>query len=108
MRHSVSRSAAISKDRSEGNDSLHPISQEFSMPMTASPPRDAPAQRLRTTMAAMRVSFTWFGVRKALSDEQKARAADAFGAEGEFLSAGKKLIGSCSTGRSPRPSRRTT
>lgn len=52
----------------------------------------AAAERLRTTMAAMRLSFTWFGVRKALSDEQKARAADAFGAEGEFLSAGKKLL----------------
>ena len=50
------------------------------------------SERLRTTMAAMRLSFTWFGVRKALSDEQKARAADAFGAEGEFLSAGKKLL----------------
>jgi hypothetical protein len=43
-------------------------------------------------MAAMRVSFTWFGVRKALSEEQKARAADAFGAEEDVLSAGKKLI----------------
>ncbi len=51
-----------------------------------------PAQRLRSVMAAMRLSFTWFGVRKTLSPEQKARAADAFGAEGEFLSAGKKLI----------------
>ena len=51
-----------------------------------------PAQRLRTSMAAMRLSFTWFGVRKALSNEQKARAADAFDAEGDFLSAGKKLI----------------
>jgi hypothetical protein len=60
--------------------------------MTLSSSRDSPAQRLRTTMAAMRVSFTWFGVRKALSEEQKARAADAFGAEGDFLSAGKKLI----------------
>ena len=50
------------------------------------------AERLRTTTAAMRLSFTWFGVRKALSDEQRARAADAFGAEGDFLSAGKKLL----------------
>ena len=50
------------------------------------------AQQLRTTMAALRLAFTWFGVRKTLSPEQKARAADAFGAEGEFLSAGKKLI----------------
>ena len=62
------------------------------MPMTTSPPRSSPAQRLRFTMAAMRVSFTWFGVRKALSEEQRARAADAFGAEGDFLSAGKKLL----------------
>lgn len=59
------------------------------------PPRRAgptPAERLRTTMAAARVSFTWFGTRKTLSAEQKAQAADAFGAEGQFLSAGKKLF----------------
>ncbi len=43
-------------------------------------------------MAAMRLSFTWFGTRKSLSVEQKAQAADTFGAEGNFLSAGKKLI----------------
>src|SRR5688500_11620651 len=52
----------------------------------------SPAQRLRTTMAAVRVSFTWLGVRKTLSPQQKAEAADAFGAEGEYLSAAKKLI----------------
>ena len=51
-----------------------------------------PAQRLRSTMAAVRVSFTWFGVQKTLTREQKARAAEAFDAEGQFLSAGKKLI----------------
>ncbi len=51
-----------------------------------------PAQRLRTTMAAARVSFMWFGVQKTLTREQKARAAEAFDAEGQFLSAGKKLI----------------
>jgi hypothetical protein len=43
-------------------------------------------------MAAMRLSFTWFGVRKTLTNEQKAQAAESFGAEGEFLSAGKKLL----------------
>lgn len=52
----------------------------------------APAQRLRSTMAAMRLSFTWLGVRKTLTAEQKSEAADAFGAEGSFLSAGKKLL----------------
>ncbi|MDR3623067.1 hypothetical protein [Paludisphaera borealis] len=48
--------------------------------------------RLRTTMAAVRVSFTWFGVRKSLTPQQKAQAAESFDAEGRFLSAAKKLI----------------
>lgn len=52
----------------------------------------SPAQRLRATMAAVRVAFTWFGVRKTLTPEQKAQAADTFGAEGEYISAGKKLL----------------
>ncbi len=50
------------------------------------------AERLRATMAAVRLSLSWLGVRKTLSAEQKAQAADAFGAEGRFLSAGKKLL----------------
>ncbi len=50
------------------------------------------SERLRQEMAAARLSFVWFGVRKTLTREQKAEAADAFGAEGEFLSAGKKLL----------------
>ncbi len=48
--------------------------------------------RLRSKMAAMRLSFTWFGTRKSLSSEQKAQAADTFHAEGKYISAGKKLI----------------
>jgi hypothetical protein len=52
----------------------------------------APANRLRASMAAVRLSFMWFGVRKSLSTEQKMQAADAFGAEGNYLSAGKKLF----------------
>jgi len=51
-----------------------------------------PSAHLRTAMAAVRVSFTWFGVRKSLTPAQKALAAESFGAEGEYLSAGKKLI----------------
>ena len=43
-------------------------------------------------MAACRVSFTWWGVQKTLTSEQKAQAAQAFDAEGQFLSAGKKLL----------------
>jgi hypothetical protein len=50
------------------------------------------AQRLRTSFAATRVSFTWFGTRKTLTSEQKAQAAEQFGAEGQYLSAAKKLL----------------
>jgi hypothetical protein len=52
----------------------------------------SPADNLRAATAAVRLSFTWFGTRKTLTPDQKAEAADAFGAEGQFLSAGKKLI----------------
>jgi hypothetical protein len=51
-----------------------------------------PALRLRATMAACRVQFTWFGAQRALTRDQRARAAQAFDAEGQFLSAGKKLL----------------
>jgi len=51
-----------------------------------------PADRLRTEMLALRLSFTWFGTRKSLSAEQKAVAAESFGAAGDYLTAGKKLI----------------
>ena len=50
------------------------------------------SNRLRSTMAAARLSFNWLGVRKSLSSSQKDQAADSFGAEGKFLSAGKKLL----------------
>ena len=50
------------------------------------------AEHLQATTAAVRVSFTWFGVRKTLTPGQKARAADTFGADSEYLSAAKKLL----------------
>jgi hypothetical protein len=43
-------------------------------------------------MAACRVQFTWYGTKKSLTVEQKAQAAETFDAEGQFLSAGKKLL----------------
>ena len=58
----------------------------------AAPGALEPARRLRASMAAVRLSFTWFGVRKSLNSEQKSQAAETFGAEGKFLSAGKKLL----------------
>jgi hypothetical protein len=57
-------------------------------PQVATPP----AQRLRLTCAAVRIAFTWLGVRKTLTPQQKTQAAEPFGAEGQFLSAGKKLL----------------
>jgi hypothetical protein len=51
-----------------------------------------PSQRLRLTTAAVRVSLCWLGVRKTLTPEQKTQAAEAFNAEGDFLSARKKLL----------------
>ncbi len=60
------------------------------LPETAN--RNSSANRLRTTMAAVRVMFTWLGARKTLTQEQKSQAADTFGAERAYLSAGKKLL----------------
>jgi hypothetical protein len=81
---------------------IHELDLSFSYPggqsmsTVADEPRtrvqDKPAERLRMTMAAVRVSLKWLGVRKTLTPEQKSQAADAFGAVGTFLSAGKKLI----------------
>ncbi len=69
------------------------------MPTLLDDPPSAPAvtdsqaaERLRATMTATKVSFTWFGVRKSLSAAQKERAADSFAAEATFLSAAKKLL----------------
>jgi hypothetical protein len=61
-------------------------------PPTSTPVASQAAQRLRATMAAVRLSFLWLGVRKTLTQEQKSQAADTFGAEGQFLSAAKKLL----------------
>jgi hypothetical protein len=65
----------------------NPAAEGWSRPVTP-----IPAERLRTTMAAVRVAFTWWGVQRALTADQKAQAAQAFDAEGGFLSAGKRLI----------------
>lgn len=54
--------------------------------------RSSPADRLRTTTAAIRLAFNWFGTRKSLSFHQKALAAESFGAQSDDLSASKRLI----------------
>ena len=58
----------------------------------ATQPSTSPSQRLRVTTAAVRLSIRWLGTRKTLTPEQRELAAESFGAEGQFLSAGKKLL----------------
>lgn len=50
------------------------------------------AERLRRMSAAVRLSFSWLGTRKSLDADQTAEAAVTFGAERQYLSAGKKLL----------------
>jgi hypothetical protein len=50
------------------------------------------ANRLRTTMAAVKLAFTWLGVRKTLAPEQRTTAARAFLADRELLSASKLIL----------------
>ena len=50
------------------------------------------AQRLRTTMAAVKLAFTWLGVRKTLAPEQRTTAARAFHADRELLSARRRQL----------------
>jgi hypothetical protein len=69
--------------------------KETVMFMTADPSLSqaaTPAQRLHRKMAAVRVSCMWMGMRRSLTPQQKDEAAESFGAEGQFLSAAKKLL----------------
>jgi hypothetical protein len=52
------------------------------------------ARRMRSTMAAARLAFTWLGVRKSLSTEQKQQAAEPFDAEARVISASKRILDS--------------
>ena len=58
----------------------------------ATTPVVSPARRLQSSFAAVRISFTWLGVRKTLTPDQKAQAAEPFGAQQAYLSASKKLL----------------
>ena len=63
---------------------------------TSSAPAQQPgsdsAEILRNRFTALRLSFTWFGVRRSLSSDQCEQAAAQFGAERAYVSASKKLI----------------
>src|SRR3954471_3974410 len=50
------------------------------------------AQQLRRTAAAVRVHFTWWGVHKTLTAQQKEEVGLAYAADARFLTAGKRLL----------------
>ncbi|HYT89539.1 MAG TPA: hypothetical protein VEL76_12605 [Gemmataceae bacterium] len=52
----------------------------------------SPAQRLRRLAAAVRVHFTWWGVHKTLTAQQKEEVGATYAADARFLTAGKKLV----------------
>ena len=64
----------------------------LTMPATIPLTADHPAQRLRRIAAAVRVSFTWWGVRRALTTQQKEEIGAACDADPKLLSAGKRLL----------------
>ncbi len=64
--------------------------QPTNTPVTQTTPNAA--NRLRTTMAAVRLAFTWLGVRKTLAPEQRTTAARVFHADRELLSASKLIL----------------
>jgi hypothetical protein len=74
----------------EPTTSPHTTSRSTTNPTTQTSPNAA--QRLRTTMAAVKLSFTWLGVRKTLAPEQRTTAARAFHADRELLSAGRHQL----------------
>lgn len=51
-----------------------------------------PAQRLRKMAAAVRVQFTWWGVTRALSDDQKVGIGETYNADANLLYASKKIL----------------
>ena len=72
------------------NQSPRPTTLPTTNPATQTSP--TAAQRLRTTMAAVKLSFTWLGVRKTLAPEQRTTAARAFQADRDLLSASKLIF----------------
>ena len=72
----------------------HTTSRTTTQPTNTPTHQTAPnaANRLRTTMAAVRLAFTWLGVRKTLAPEQRTTAARAFHADRELLTASKLIL----------------
>lgn len=62
-------------------------------PNTVNPtPINEAVADMRQTMGAVKVSFSWLGTRRSLSDNQTRQAANQFDADANLLTAYKKLI----------------
>jgi hypothetical protein len=82
--------ATTTESTTSQNQSSRSTTQPNNTPVNQTSPNSA--QRLRTTMAAVRLAFTWLGVRKTLAPEQRTTAARAFHADRELLSASKLIL----------------
>ena len=82
--------ATTTEPQTGQTSSRRSITQPNNTPVNQTSPNSA--QRLRTTMAAVRLAFTWLGVRKTLAPEQRTTAARAFHADRELLSASKLIL----------------
>lgn len=61
--------------------------------VTESPlPTSTPAERLRRSAAAVRVSMHWWGTHRRLTNEQKEEVSAGYSADARFLTAGKRII----------------
>lgn len=61
-------------------------------PETESQVESSASDHVRQNFAACRLRFKWFGTTKTLTADQKSLAAESFGAQGESIRAGKKLL----------------
>jgi hypothetical protein len=52
----------------------------------------SPAQRLRRIAAAVRVHFTWWGIHRTLTAQQKEEVGATYSADARLLTAGKRLV----------------
>ena len=90
-RFHVPMSTATTTSHDTGqHTSSRATTQPNNSPITQTTPNAA--QRLRTTMAAVKLAFAWLGVRKTLAPEQRTTAARAFHADRELLSATTLLL----------------
>ena len=91
----MSTATATTESTTSQNQSPRPTGHRIcsvptSVPITHTSPNAA--NRLRTTMAAVKLSFTWLGVRKTLTTHQRAQAAETFHADRELLTASKLIL----------------